>query len=63
MGLTLRPFGQLLGALPGEDAGLDPAKAQEPPVRGNYPVEEEALKLSDGLQFGPQFLTSSLRAS
>ena len=50
MGLTLRPFGQLLGALPGEDAGLDPAHTPEPPVGGDDPVEEEVLKLSDRLQ-------------
>src|SRR5215213_10785432 len=49
-GLTLRPFGQLLGALPGEYASLHPAQAPEPPIGGNYPIDEKVLQLSGGLQ-------------
>jgi hypothetical protein len=41
---------QLPVELPGENAGLDPAKATEPPVGGNDPIDEKVLEPSDGLQ-------------
>jgi hypothetical protein len=55
-GLPLRPLGELLVALPGEDARLDPTDAPEPPVGGGDTVHEEVLELADGLQLGPQVL-------
>ena len=48
---------QLPIELPGEYAGLDPTQAPEPPVGGNDPVDEEVLKLSDGLQLISQAFT------
>ncbi len=43
-GLSFCPLGRLPKALPGEDAGLHPAQAPEPPDGGDDPVDEEVLE-------------------
>jgi hypothetical protein len=48
VGLALSPLGQLLKALPGEDAGLHPPEAPQPLGGGDYALHEQALQLSAG---------------
>jgi hypothetical protein len=56
--LALSPLGQLLKALPGEDARLDPSQALQPQYGAHYALHEQALQHPDGPQ---HFLQSTYR--
>jgi hypothetical protein len=52
----LSPFSQLTVEFPGEYAGFYPAKAPQPPIGSDDPLNEQILQIPYGLQFGTQVL-------